>query len=65
MIYKEIKSELKKERNIIHMTKKELSLILEAIESNNWDKVKETKLYTKYSGEYCEILAIINNKKGE
>ena len=43
-----------------HWSKKDIEIILSAIETDNWTNVKLSKLYNVYGAEYCSLLEAIN-----
>ena len=38
---------------------KEIILLIQCRENENYEPMKNTKLYNKYSGEYCQYLEIL------
>ncbi|HDR3499601.1 TPA: hypothetical protein QCN48_005059 [Bacillus toyonensis] len=59
--YQEIVSEMKKHRSEKHWSKQDLKRIVEAQNTGDWSPVQESKLYNKYSGEYCSLLEVLHN----
>ena len=57
--YNKVKTLMDHERNVKHWSKKDLQLIQEAKETDNWKKVYNSKLYNKYGGEYCSLLEVL------
>lgn len=60
MNYQVIKDYMSKRNSKKHWSKKDIENILNAQETGNWIKVKESKLYNMYGGEYCSLLEAIN-----
>lgn len=57
--YRQVKKELQKHVSIIHLTKKELGLVYEAQKTGDLSAVYQTKIYSKYGGEYCALQEVI------
>ncbi|MGG5759197.1 hypothetical protein ACQ3VF_26210 [Bacillus toyonensis] len=58
--YQEIVSEMKKHRSQKHWSKQDLKMIVTAQNTGDWSLVQESKLYNKYSGEYCSLLEVLH-----
>lgn len=65
LTYSAVVEELKKHKNPVHLTKKELQIILDGQETGNFEETHKTRLYIKYGGEYCSLLEVLNYMKGE
>ena len=63
MNYLSIKEYMSKRRPLKHWSKRDIQDILDAKESNNWEIVKNSKLYILHGGEYCELLTAINESQ--
>ena len=59
MTYKIVKAALKTRRAIVHLTKKDLSTVLACRASGDYTAAYNTRLYKRYSGEYCELLDVL------
>lgn len=59
---RKLKEELKKERPLTYekITLKDLKILIECFSKGDYKKIFETKLYNKWSCEYCSLLSILN-----
>ncbi|MNL91368.1 hypothetical protein D3C81_11020 [compost metagenome] len=60
-----LKELMKQRRTICKGTLKDLNVLIECKKKGNYTEMFKTKLYTNYSGEYCEYLEIINSLQGK
>ena len=58
--YEKVVELMKRERSKKHFGKKDVMEILKAQETGDWSKVHDSKLYNKYSSEYCSLLEVIH-----
>lgn len=56
--YRKVVELMKKERSKKHFSKKDVMAILEARKTGDWSEVYKSKLYNKYSCEYCSLLEV-------
>ncbi|HBY20601.1 MAG TPA: hypothetical protein DEG71_06280 [Clostridiales bacterium] len=56
---KQLKQKMATLRTAPKATLKEIILLLQCKEKENYKPMYSTKLYNKYSGEYCEYLGLI------
>jgi hypothetical protein len=61
--YHTIKSEIRQQKSMSHLTKAEFQMILTAFTTGKWHAVYQTKLYLCHSGEYCLTLELISLHK--
>ena len=58
--YAKVVELMKRERSKKHFGKNDVMAILKAQETGDWSKVHESKLYNKYSVDYCSLLEVIH-----
>ena len=56
--YNKVVELMRRERSKKHFSKKDVIAILEARRTGNWSEVYKSKLYNKYSCEYCSLLEV-------
>jgi len=56
---KQLKQKMSTLRTNPKATIKEIILLLQCKEKGNYEEMYSTKLYNKYSGEYCRYLELI------
>jgi len=56
-----IREVMKKKREKVNATLKELKLLISCKESGDFKPMLQTALYQKYGGEYCEYLTMLSN----
>ncbi|MGG5373383.1 hypothetical protein [Enterococcus sp. AZ196] len=64
LTYAAVVKELKIHKNPIHLTKKELKIILEDQKNETIEETKKTRIYQKYGGEYCSLLQVLHQLGG-
>ena len=57
-----ILAEIQQRRQHSYTTKLDIIRILEAKTTDNWTEVYSSKIYNLHSGEFCELLSIINEQ---
>jgi len=60
MIPQHVLEEIRRRRVPSRTTLSDIRRILEARESGDWSAVHQSRLYRCYSGEYCELLAVMH-----
>jgi len=56
---KQLKQKMSTLRTNPKATIKEIILLIQCKQKENYEQMYNTKLYNKYSGEYCEYLQLI------
>lgn len=56
---RKLKKEMSKRQRVVRATIKDLVLLLECREKDDYEPIKKTKLYKKHGGEYCKYLELI------
>ena len=56
---KQLKQKMHTLRTTSHATIKEIILLIQCKQKENYEKMYSTKLYNKHSGEYCQYLELI------
>jgi len=56
---KQLKQKMSTLRTTSRATIKEIILLLQCKQKENYKEMYNTKLYNKYSGEYCQYLELI------
>ena len=51
--------EIKSKREKSYTTIADVKRIINAMETDDWNEVKNSRLYRLHGGEYCELLGII------
>jgi hypothetical protein len=59
---RDIKEELVSKRLHSFATLKDIKIIMEAAEGEDFTQARKTKLYINHSGEYCQLLEILNSQ---
>jgi hypothetical protein len=57
--YEQIKEEMNRKRSVKHWSKKDIKMIKDAQKTGDYTEVYQSKLYNKYSGEYCTLLEVL------
>lgn len=61
IFYEKIGNYMKVNREKKHWSINDIENILKAKKTDNWEIVKNSKLYKIYGGEYCCLLQVINS----
>lgn len=64
LTYAAVVKDLRTHRNPIHLTKKELKIILDGRKSGSIEETKKTRIYQKYGGEYCSLMQVLHQLEG-
>lgn len=59
-LYQAVVNEMARKRSVKHWSKKDVQAILNAQETGQWEAVRTSRLYTKYSSEYCSLLEVLH-----
>lgn len=60
MNFKNVLKEISDRRSESYTTEADIKRIAEAMEDNNWEEVKKSRLYRLHGGEYCELLSVMH-----
>lgn len=64
LTYSAVVKELRTHRTHIHLTKKELKIILDGRKNGTIEETKKTRIYQKYGGEYCSLMQVLHHLEG-